>query len=147
MQRAIKSMCPTSELTLAMIVLCHLRAYVRTHSVCLPPPPPLSRAFSFFTIAKNCNKFYSTYVAVKIIFITLFYSVGGRKNNILVSSVLSVMILRARHTCVCVWVLHSSGCTQYTRRRPTQCIRMTSNKSLRMESSLFSNNGNNRKSG
>lgn len=36
--------------------------------------------------------FYSTYVAVKIIFITLFYLVGGRKNNILVSSVLSVIM-------------------------------------------------------
>lgn len=55
----------------------------------------VSRVFWFFTIAKNCNKFYSTYVAVKIIFITSFYLVVARKTKPYgwASSVLSTAII------------------------------------------------------
>lgn len=69
--------------TLCTAFVCTSGTYLDMYMYCVARRLPLSRVFWFFTIAKNCNKFYGTYVAVKIIFITLFYLVGGRKNNIL----------------------------------------------------------------
>lgn len=81
--------------------------------------------------------FYGTYVAVKIIFITLFYLVGGRKNNILVSSVLSVIMyficVSFRRACEFPGVGHRHT-HAHNKRKARQCtIRTTSNKSHFMQ--------------